>query len=115
MSRNLGRAKLQIECECDQGHDQNRNDTGAAPSCVRFNARLFWNDGFGIHGGQQAARYFDTRGFGFRIADQTDRAIAIDLLKLVLIDEPIAAGGAITRLSSKRPKHRKHCRSTCVE
>jgi hypothetical protein len=110
LSRNIGRAKRQIECECDQGHNQNCHNSGAPPSRVRHRTRPFRNGAFGIHGRQQPARYFNACGFGFRVADQSDRAIAIDLLELVLIHKPIAAAGAIARLSSKRPKNRKQCR-----
>jgi hypothetical protein len=111
LSRNIGRAKLQIQCERDNRHNQNCNANGALPPRIRPGAGLFWNGTFSVDGSEQSTRYFNARRFGFRIADQSGRAIAIDLLELVLINKPIAARASIARLSSKRPKNRKKCRS----
>src|SRR6516164_5567842 len=71
---------------------------------------MLWNGTFNVDGSEQSPRYFNARRFGFHIADQSDRAIAIDLLKLVLIHKPIAASASVAGLSSQRPKNRKYRR-----
>jgi len=69
-----------------------------------------WSGIFSINGSEQSPRYFNARSFGLRIADQSGRAIAIDLPELVLIYKPIAPGASIAGLSCQRPKNRKNCR-----
>ena len=69
-----------------------------------------WSGIFSINGSEQSPRYFNARSFGLGITDQSGRAIAIDLLELILIYKSIAAGASIARLSSQRPKDRKNCR-----
>ena len=69
-----------------------------------------WSGIFSINGSEQSPRYFNARSFGLGITDQSGRAIAIDLVELILIYKPIAAGASIARLSSQRPKNRKNCR-----
>src|SRR6516165_165589 len=71
---------------------------------------MLWNGTFNVDGSEQSPGYFNARRFGFHIADQSDRAIAIDLLKLVLIHKPIAASASVAGLSSQRPKNRKYRR-----
>src|SRR5262249_789441 len=53
----------------------------------------------------------DSRRLRFRCTDQTCGPVAIDFLKLVLIDQKVAAAGRISWLSSERPQYSNNGRS----
>jgi hypothetical protein len=110
LSWDIGRAQLQIQRECDKRNNHYCTASGTAAPRIRLGTRRLWSGIFSINGSEQSPRYFNARSFGLRIADQSGRAVAIDLPELVLIYKPIAPGASIAGLSCQRPKNRKNCR-----
>ena len=109
---NVRRAEFEIKAERDSRHDDDRGDRrdAAVPERLRRRGRS-QSRRLGVRRSQQPARYFDARRFRFGLADQTGGAIAVDLLQLVLIDEPVAAAAQGARLPPKRPQHGEDRRS----
>jgi hypothetical protein len=59
----------------------------------------------GISCGEKPTRHFEPGGFRLRFADQTGCAITVDFVKLILIDNEIAATNELARFSPKRPHY----------
>ena len=93
----VGRADRHVEARRpERQNHQCRYRSGAAPPLRRRRGsrRFAGVRRLRVRRGEEPARDFKARRFRFGLADQAGRAIAIDLLQLILVDHEIAAAGA---------------------
>ena len=96
----LRRSEREIEGNrCDRQSHQRQNGRRTA----QFEVRLRRQIALTVHGRQQAAADFDARGLGLGDADQAGGDVAVDLGKLIPVDDSLAAArlGAALRLNGQ--------------